>query len=51
MYAHVCQNPDRFYPYHEKMEQERGSEARFSRAEFFVVVRERLPKPYLPFEM
>ncbi|MBV8867037.1 MAG: PIG-L family deacetylase [Acidobacteriaceae bacterium] len=51
VYEHVCQNPDRFYPYHEKMEKERGSEANFSRAEAFVVVREKLPKPCLPFEM
>ncbi len=51
IYAHVCQNPDRFYPYHEKMEKERGSESQFSRAEAFVVVREKLPKPCLPFEM
>jgi LmbE family N-acetylglucosaminyl deacetylase len=51
VYAHVCQNPDRFYPYHAKMEQERGSEAQLERAEAFVVVREKLPKPYLPFTM
>lgn len=51
IYAHVCQKPDRFYPYHETMEKERGSEAQLSRAEAFVVVRERLPKPCLPFEM
>jgi LmbE family N-acetylglucosaminyl deacetylase len=51
IYAHVCQNPDRFYPYHEKMERERGEEARLERAEAFVVVRERLPKPCLPFQM
>lgn len=51
IYAHVCQNPDRFYPYHETMERERGSEARLARAEAFVVVRERLPKPCVPFEM
>ncbi len=51
IYAHVCQNPDRFYPYHEKMEKERGCEAQLSRAEAFVVVREKLPKPCLPFEM
>jgi LmbE family N-acetylglucosaminyl deacetylase len=51
IYAHVCQNPDRFYPYHETMERERGSEAQLFRAEAFVVVREKLPKPYLPFEM
>ncbi|MBV9081641.1 MAG: PIG-L family deacetylase [Acidobacteriaceae bacterium] len=51
IYAHVCQKPERFYPYHEKMEKERGSVARHDRAEAFVVVREKLPKPYLPFEM
>jgi LmbE family N-acetylglucosaminyl deacetylase len=51
VYAHACQNPGRFYPYHEKMEMERGSEASLSRAEAFVVVRERLPKPCLPFEI
>src|SRR4051812_26475277 len=51
IYTHVCQNPDRFYPYHVKMEQERGSEAQFKRAEAFVVVREKLPKPCLPFSM
>lgn len=51
VYAHVCQNPDRFYPYHETMEKERGSEAQLLRAEAFVVVREKLPKPCLPFEM
>ncbi|MBV8812152.1 MAG: PIG-L family deacetylase [Acidobacteriaceae bacterium] len=51
VYAHVCQNPDRFYPYHEEMERERGSQAHLPRAEAFVVVRERLPKPFLPFEM
>jgi LmbE family N-acetylglucosaminyl deacetylase len=51
IYAHVCQNPDRFYPYHETMEKERGSEAHIERAEAFVVVRERLPKPCVPFEM
>jgi LmbE family N-acetylglucosaminyl deacetylase len=51
IYSHVCQNPDRFYPYHVKMEQERGSEAQLKRAEAFVVVREKLPKPCLPFRM
>ena len=51
IYTHVCQNPDRFYPYHVKMEQERGSEAQLKRAEAFVVVREKLPKPCLPFKM
>ena len=51
VFAHVCQNPDRFYPYHAKMEEERGSEAKCDRAEAFVVVREKLPKPCLPFTM
>jgi LmbE family N-acetylglucosaminyl deacetylase len=51
VYAHVCQNPDRFYPHHEKLERERGSEAQLSRAEAFVVAREKLPKPCLPLEM
>lgn len=51
IYTHVCQNPDRFYPYHAKMEQERGSEANLKRAEAFVVVQEKLPKPCLPFKM
>jgi LmbE family N-acetylglucosaminyl deacetylase len=51
VYAHVCQNPDRFYPYHEQMEKERGSTARLQRAEAFVVVHERLPKPLIPFEL
>jgi LmbE family N-acetylglucosaminyl deacetylase len=51
VYAHVCQNPDRFYPYHERMERERASEAQLEKAEAFVVVREKLPKPCLPFTM
>jgi N-acetylglucosamine malate deacetylase 1 len=51
IYTHVCQNPDRFYPYHARMEQERGAEAQFKRAEAFVVVREKLPRPCLPFTM
>lgn len=51
VYAHTCQNPDRFYPYHLKMERERGSEMQLERAEAFVVVREKLPKPCLPFTM
>jgi hypothetical protein len=33
------------------MEQERASEAQLKRAEAFVVVREKLPKPRLPFKM
>lgn len=49
IHAHVCQNPDCFYPYHVKMEQERGSEANLKRAEAFVVVQEKLPKPCMPF--
>ena len=51
VYAHACQNPDRFYPYHARMETERASEAQLERAEAFVIVRERLPKPCLPFVM
>jgi LmbE family N-acetylglucosaminyl deacetylase len=51
VYAHGCQNPDRFYPYHAKMERERASEAQLEKAEAFVVVREKLPKPCLPFTM
>ena len=51
VYSHACQNPDRFYPYHVKMEEERGSEARVKRAEAFVVVREKLTRPCLPFRM
>jgi LmbE family N-acetylglucosaminyl deacetylase len=51
VYAHLCQDPTRFYPYHETMEKERGLEARFTRAEAFVVVREKLAKPDIPFEM
>jgi LmbE family N-acetylglucosaminyl deacetylase len=51
VYAHVCQDPDRFYPYHAKMEMERASEAKLEKAEAFVIVREKLPKPCLPFTM
>lgn len=51
IYAHQSQGPDRFYPYHEEIEKQRGSEANFERAEAFVVVREKLPKPYLPFTL
>jgi LmbE family N-acetylglucosaminyl deacetylase len=51
IYAHRSQGPDRFYPYHEEMEKRRGEEANFERAEAFVVVREKLPKPYLPFTL
>jgi LmbE family N-acetylglucosaminyl deacetylase len=51
VFAHSSQGPARFYPYHEEMEKRRGSEANVHRAEAFVVVREKLPKPYLPFSM
>lgn len=51
VYAHLCQNPTRFYPYHETIEKERGVEARLARAEAFVVVREKLSQPHIPFEM
>ncbi|MBV8731108.1 MAG: PIG-L family deacetylase [Acidobacteriia bacterium] len=51
VYAHVCQNPDRFYPYHARMERERASEVQLAKAEAFVIVREKLPKPCLPFTM
>jgi LmbE family N-acetylglucosaminyl deacetylase len=40
VYAHVCQNPDRFYPHHVKMEKDRGAEAWIERAEAFYVVRQ-----------
>lgn len=40
IYAHVCQNPDRFYPYHVNIERQRGAESELARAEAFVVVRE-----------
>ncbi len=51
IYAHKSQRPDRFYPYHVNMEAQRGAEAKCSRAEAFFVVRERAPKPLLPFEI
>jgi len=37
IYAHVCQRPQRFYPYHVRMEQTRGAEASLPRAEAFRV--------------
>ena len=40
VYAHVSQNPDRFYPYHVNMEKLRGAEARLARAEAFFMVRQ-----------
>ena len=51
VYAHQSQNPGRFYPYHAAMEKQRGAEAACERAEAFVVVREKSPKPILPFSL
>jgi LmbE family N-acetylglucosaminyl deacetylase len=51
IYVHRSQTPSRFYPYHEEMEKRRGTESNLERAEAFVVLREKLPKPYLPFEL
>jgi LmbE family N-acetylglucosaminyl deacetylase len=51
IYAHESQNPNRFYPYHVEIEKQRGEEADLERAEAFVVVREKWPKPLLPFTM
>jgi LmbE family N-acetylglucosaminyl deacetylase len=51
IYAHESQNPNRFYPYHVEIEKQRGAEADSERAEAFVVVREKWPKPLLPFTM
>ncbi len=51
IYAHESQNPNRFYPYHVEIEKQRGAEADLERAEAFVVVREKWPKPLLPFTM
>ena len=49
VYAHVCQRPDRFYPFHVDMEKERGQEAGLSRAEAFRVVRQNGLAPVIPF--
>jgi hypothetical protein len=49
IYAHVCQGPDRFYPYHVNMERQRGSEAGLARAGAFVVVRHHTPAAVIPF--
>jgi LmbE family N-acetylglucosaminyl deacetylase len=49
IYAHVCQKPDRFYPYHVNMERQRGSEANLSRAEAFAVVHHNAPATLIPF--
>ncbi len=51
IYSHVCQNPDRFYQHHEMMEEDRGAAARVSRAEAFVILREKPRKISLAFEM
>lgn len=51
IYAHVSQRPDRFYPYHVAMERQRGKEADCERAEAFVVMSERSPRPLIPFTM
>ena len=49
IYAHACQRPDRFYPFHVDMEKERGQEADFSRAEAFRVIRHGGLAPVIPF--
>jgi LmbE family N-acetylglucosaminyl deacetylase len=49
IYAHVCQRPDRFYPFHVDMEKERGKEAGLSRAEAFQVLRPSCRAPVIPF--
>jgi N-acetylglucosamine malate deacetylase 1 len=49
IYAHVCQKPDRFYPYHVNMERQRGTEAKLSRAEAFVVMRQNAGAQVIPF--
>jgi N-acetylglucosamine malate deacetylase 1 len=46
VYAHVCQNPDRFYPHHVKMEKDRGAEAWIDRAEAFYVLRRASVLPF-----
>lgn len=49
IYAHVCQRPERFYPYHVQMERNRGAEANMPRAEAFLVVRNHTPATVIPF--
>ncbi len=49
IYAHGSQSPERFYPYHEEIEKRRGVDAGCDRAEAFFVIREKSPKPLLPF--
>jgi hypothetical protein len=49
IYAHVCQRPDRFCPYHVNMERQRGSDAGLARAEAFIVMRHHVPAAVIPF--
>ncbi|MBV9301678.1 MAG: PIG-L family deacetylase [Acidobacteriaceae bacterium] len=49
IYAHACQRPDRFYPFHVDMEKERGEEAGVARAEAFHVVRQSGLAQVIPF--
>ena len=49
IYAHVCQRPARFYPYHVDMERTRGAEANLERAEAFIVERNDRPAVIIPF--
>ena len=49
IYAHVCQRPARFYPYHVDMERTRGAEANLERAEAFIVERNDGPATVIPF--
>ena len=51
IYEHASQRPDRFYGYHEDLERQRGLEAGKARAEAFMVVREKWPKPLRPFSI
>ncbi len=46
IYAHTSQNPARFHPYHDHLEEIRGQEGGFDSAEAFVVLREKWPKPF-----
>ena len=48
-YAHVCQRPARFYPYHVDMERTRSAEANLERAEAFIVERHDGPAIIIPF--
>jgi LmbE family N-acetylglucosaminyl deacetylase len=46
IYAHTSQNPAQFHPYHDHLEGLRGKEMGVDCAEAFVVLREKLPKPF-----